>query len=153
MKHINYRALAYSAAAILLMTGMVANADIYKWQDENGTWHFSETAPNDQAAEAIDIRVTPPSADVPEEGSTNKNAAVTEKVAEKPLPLSPEIVAKEKARREHNCKLAKENLFNLNHRSRIRYQDKEQGVERYLTEEERAQWIKKSNKEVKENCQ
>ncbi len=157
MKHKNYRTQRYptllcsALVGFLLTISITTSAAIYKWQDENGSWHFSETPPNDQVAEAIDIRVTPASGDVPAEEPI-ENAVAKEEATDEPLPLSPELAAAEKARLEHNCKVARENLFNLNHRSHIRFQDKEQGVERYLTEEEHRQWTEKSKQNIEQNC-
>ncbi len=141
--------------AMTLAAAMATSAEIYKWQDEEGTWHFSETPPNNQAVEKIDVRITPPSADQQGRDDSNKPAAEAKdsKADDQPLPLSPEIAAAEKERKAHNCRVARENLANLQTRERIRYRDQEKGVERYLTADERNQWEEKSRKEIAENCE
>ena len=140
-------------AGSLLLSGISAQAAIYKWQDENGSWHFSEIPPDSQKAEKIDVRVTPPSGDTK---APPNNASTTEDTPDesgKPLPLSPEVAAAEKERKAKNCQIANKNLQSLTTRARVRFQDKEKGEERYLTEDERQKWIKDSKEAVKENCE
>ena len=141
MKH---RFIRYIALGLLLSTTTIAVAEIYKWQSDDGTWHFSEVPPNRQAVETIDIRVSPPSGEVVVTGEEAEDTTTEQKTSDGPMPLSPELAAAKTERLKQNCELAKTNLSNLTNRSQIRYEDKEKGVVRHLTEDERQEWIEKS---------
>jgi len=132
-------------------------AKIYKWQDDNGSWHYSEKPPLEGAPETIklkskksDSEETEPSEETNEEISKGTEDNQSEKA---PLPKSPEVLATEKARRAEDCDRARKNLDKLTHRTRILIDDEEKGEQRYLTEEERQDWLKKSGDQVKEFCQ
>ncbi len=136
--------------AIILVSAAAAQAGIYKWQDEDGTWHFSETPPISQTAEKISVKTLPPSSETAQQAD-NKEPQKQDGAAET-LPLSPEIVAEEKARKAENCRRAKENLQNLRSGERIRYRDEAQGEVRYLSAEERQEWKAKAQKSIAEDC-
>ncbi len=138
--------------AIILASASAAEAGIYKWQDEEGTWHFSETPPMSQPAEKISVKTVPPSSE-PEQDTEDSEPENEEPGTADELPLSPEIVAAEKARKDENCKKARENLKNLLTGERIRFRDETQGEVRYLSAEEREEWKKKSQKLIAESCQ
>ncbi len=130
---------------------------IYKWQDENGSWHYSEKPPLEGTPETIklksknsDSEETDSTAESDEEAPTETEDNQAEKA---PLPKSPEVLAAEKARKAEDCTRAKKNLDTLTHRTRILYDDEEKGEQRYMTEEERQEWLKKSSEQVKEFCQ
>jgi len=151
--------LAAGLASILLTTAVSSYAAIYKWQDENGGWHFSEVPPDSQSVEKVDVRVTPPSSDVtqppiPEKASSSDDTAAdaaTSDEKDQQMNKSAEIAAEDKARKIKNCQVAKTNLESLK-RPRIRFRDEEQGVERYMDEDERKERIDKNQKLLKENC-
>ncbi len=43
-----------AALALLLIAGAAAAGDMYKWQDENGIWHFSDKPPkNDRVGRSM----------------------------------------------------------------------------------------------------
>lgn len=132
-------------------------AKIYKWQDENGSWHYSEKPPLEGTPETIKLKSKKPDSEETEstEETDEETSKETEdKQAEKaPLPKSPEVLAAEKARRAEDCARARKNLDTLTHRTRILYDDEEKGEQRYMTEEERQDWLKKSRDQVKEFCQ
>lgn len=149
-----------SAACLLTMISLIgiagnSSAAIYKWQDENGGWHFSEVPPDQHTAQKIDVRVTPPSDDAatntPPEDSQETAKSATNTPSETPMAKSPEVAKDDRARRKQNCQIARDNLTRLQ-QSRVRFQDEESGEERYLSEEERNKWIADSQKAVKENC-
>jgi hypothetical protein len=142
---------------MISLIGIAGNssAAIYKWQDENGGWHFSEVPPDQHTAQKINVRVTPPSDDnviAPPASSKSATNPAASAPPETPIAKSPEEAREDHARRKHNCQVARENLPRLQQSHRIRFKDKESGQERYLSEEERNKWIADSQKAVKENC-
>lgn len=128
---------------------------VYKWQDDDGSWHYSEKPPMEKEAEVLKMKVSEPTEQSKEETATTNDTKTKAgaPAAEQPLTKSPEILAAEKKQREENCARARKNLDSLTHRPRIRYMDKEKGEERYLTQEEHDEWSKKSKEEVKQYCQ
>ena len=40
----------------LLLMSLLANAELYKWVDENGRTHFSDTRPEQQSVEQIEVK-------------------------------------------------------------------------------------------------
>lgn len=147
------------AAFLLSMAALgsfTVEAAIYKWQDEDGGWHFSEVPPDSQETEKIDVRVTPPSGEVAE-ASAQASQSDTENEqsdtsAEKPLSVSPEVAAEEQKLNAKNCEIAKTNLKNLSEKGRVRIHDPEKNEVRYLTEDERQQRISDSKKLVEKSC-
>lgn len=61
------RRTARGAALLLAAVALAADAaQVYKWQDDKGAWHFSDHAPAGAAAQKKELRVTappPPAAD------------------------------------------------------------------------------------------
>lgn len=149
MKHLSLVVLS----GLLLTIGMTAHAGkAYKWQDDDGSWHYSEKPPLEKEAETLKIKtgslVEEPTTEEPDDA--NKNTKPTE---EQPIKQSPEVAAAERERKTKNCEIAKKNLKSLTDRPRIIYTDKEKGEERYLTSEEHDEWRQKSKDQVKEFCQ
>ena len=127
---------------------------VYKWQDEDGAWHYSEKPPLERPAETLKLKTRKPAPESSGATDDTEAAPATEGEDEdkKPLKKSPEVLAAEKARRAEDCERAKKNLDTLTHRTRILYDDEEKGEQRYLTEEERQEWLQKSRDQVKEFC-
>ncbi|WP_461482356.1 DUF4124 domain-containing protein [Porticoccus sp.] len=151
MKHFSkvFGALLAMALCLPLHAGK-----IYKWQDEQGSWHYSEKPPLEEQVEVIKIKGK--SAESAEPDSPAEEDALPSTTAEEkpkePLKKSAEVLAVEKTRKAEDCQRARTNLDSLTHRTRILYDDEEKGEQRYLTEEERQEWLKKSQGQVKEFC-
>jgi hypothetical protein len=144
------------SALLLLITGLSANAGkIYRWQDDSGTWHYTATPPNDSAAETINIKVSPPS-DSQQEAVTQDKADKSAKNEKTPneteLKKSAEVAAEDNALAKKNCANAKANLENLQNHRRLRIRDDELGEERYLSNDEHNDWMKRSKEEVRKYC-
>ena len=48
---------------LLLVLPLIANAEVYRWQDAEGNWHFGDQPPQEQH-EKMDIKAPPKSARV-----------------------------------------------------------------------------------------
>lgn len=152
MKHLYLAILTVFA----LMASMATYAEkVYKWQDDDGSWHYSEKPPLEIKAETLKIKVSQPSPQSNENGSDKGQTESDTAGApmEQPLKKSPEIIAAEEARKKQECERARKNLEALTNRPRIRYMDKEKGEERYLTPDEHTEWSKKSKEDVQKYCQ
>lgn len=152
MKRINNIALALLAITLCLP---LHAAKVYKWQDADGAWHFSEKPPVEQQAEIIKLKQTPKVGADNETDETNK-----EDTGEQPPPKEdrvstntepkPAYTAEEK---RANCDLAKKRLGGLETHPRVLINDDKSGEERYLTPEEHQEWQAKSRQEISEFCE
>ena len=150
MKHLSLVMLT----GLLLAIGMTAQAEkVYKWQGDDGSWHYSEIPPVEKEAETLKIKVSKLTEQPSEEEPEPEDSGKTKPPEEQPLKQSPEVAAAERERKAKNCEIAKKNLTSLTNRPRILYNDEEKGEERYLTSEEHDEWRQKSKDQVKEFCQ
>jgi hypothetical protein len=139
---------------LLLAIGMTAQAGkVYKWQGDDGSWHYSEIPPVEKEAETLKIKVSNSAEQPSEKEPEPENPGSTKPPEEQPLKQSPEVAAAERERKAQNCERARKNLESLTYRDRIRYMDEEKGEERYLTPEEHDEWSNKSKEEVRKYCQ
>lgn len=151
MKGINNLALALLAMALCLP---LHAAKVYKWQDSDGAWHFSEKPPVEQSAVTIkiptpgkgkDVTATTPD-QIPEGNGSEKTPDLKTKKSE-------EVAAEDAALARENCIKARENLENLQRGSRLRVKDPETDQVRYLSTEEQNEWIERSRTMIQDNCQ
>lgn len=152
MKHINNLALAVLATTLCLP---LHAAQVYKWQDASGAWHFSEKPPIDEQAEVIKLKqqkTAEESADTDESEDENNGEETSpreDRVSTNTEP-KPAYTAEEK---RANCDLAKKRLGGLETHPRVLINDDKSGEERYLTAEEHQEWQAKSRQEISEFCE
>jgi uncharacterized protein DUF4124 len=132
---------------------LTSYADVYKWVDENGRTHYSQTAPENQNAEMI--KAPPPPASLPEdaqhkideliEQQTESRKAQEEQLAKQQKQADQQQVL------EDNCKMAQSNLqlYLDNPGRRVL---KEDGTVIRPTEEDRQQKIRETKQDIKEYC-
>lgn len=131
----------------LVLTSSLAQAQqIYKWADEKGALHYSQTPPPARYSKAVDVkaRVTTPT---PAASATaNKEAGKTGDPAN-PAPAKPQT-PKFSA---ETCQTMQNNLAQLQTGRRL--YEKDTGGERaYITEERRAQQIQIYQQNLKNGC-
>jgi hypothetical protein len=149
--------LMFSVLALLTSSVLAGEEKIFRWQDESGTWHYSATPPAGQTVEAINIKAPPTSGTTEkhDKGTDTDKTADNAKVQNTPdteLKKSAEVAAEDKALADKNCKNARANLTNLTNHRRMRINDEETGEVRYLSDEEHAEWMKRSKEEVRKYC-
>ncbi|RMD71644.1 MAG: DUF4124 domain-containing protein [Gammaproteobacteria bacterium] len=121
-------------------------ATIYKWIDEKGITHFSQTPPPQGNAQEISFELPPP----PPEGSLEKLKA-PEKTKEASLE-DKRRQAEEQARiRKEVCSDLQKRLETLQGHARL-YTKDEKGNITWLTEEQRQKLIKETQARLKEFC-
>ncbi len=136
---------------LLLSTAVAGKA--YRWVDENGLTHYTQTPPPDKPATAIE---PPPPPVVGGQKAWDQldrqwqeNETRKETVQKQQLQESEE--AKLQAAREANCNAARNNLENLQGPPRrlVRSSD---GEYRRMDPAERQQQIEKAEQMIEENC-
>lgn len=142
----------------LLTIGVSANAEkIFRWQDDDGSWHYSATPPAEQAAETVNIKAPPTSGSVATASDKKledkkENDANEQTTINPALKKSAEVAAEDNTLARKNCENAKKNLANLKNHHRLRINDEETGEVRYLNDDEHAEWMRNSKEEVRKNC-
>jgi len=140
--------LSLSAAMLISFDSM---AKMYKWVDEEGNTHYSQSPPLGQSSEQI---APPPSVDTEsaQKALEKRREAFSEadeakaKADEEQRKKDDELALKEK-----NCRLSKSRLDALQNTRRIRSVDDEGNVSR-ATEEERQSRVEDTKQKVKKWC-
>lgn len=129
-------------ALAVCCAGTASATDVYRWTDEKGVTHYSDTPPGDRKTyERVNVRTGKASA--PETtAETNDNAG--EETAQ---PIQAQV---DPAVRAERCQTAQRNLLLL--RSDIEVAGEVDGETRTLTTEEREKQIAQNERVVANNC-
>ncbi len=140
-----------SALALILSTPIQAGK-YYRWVDENGVTHYTETPPPDTQSTAIRTQgKDPKSAEQAKARLSEQRKAFTEAATDKKAADEENKLAAENEKiKQGNCETAKKNLNVLKH-SRIREKG-DNGEYTVLTEEQRQARIKLAQERIKEFC-
>lgn len=134
------------SSLLLAVSTCTLAAPIYKWVDANGTTHFGNQPPENQASSTVNPVIAPakPQAtQTPEAPAEDPQKAINEKA-------KIDIAEQEKQRKEY-CTAQRNNLAQLSNNPRIRVE--ENGEARRITEEERQSKIAETQKNISENCE
>jgi sugar lactone lactonase YvrE len=140
--------MVFGVASLLLAANVHAQ-QVYKWQDEKGAIHYTQSPPNTKNAVRMDIKTRTPTApaastttDSKASSATTTDQAATANKAAKNTP------AKLKA---EDCAFLKTNLETLQSGRRL-YESDDKGERAYLTEEQKAERIQVHTKNIKDGC-
>lgn len=128
---------------MLLATTQVSAESYYRWKDGNGQVHYGSRPPHGVEAEKIK---TYGSSKPSNSRSTSSAAESTESDAES------DLSAQLNAKRAADCKSAKERLSTLRSSSRIRMSQEDGSASKYLSPEEQAKEIAKSEDFINNAC-
>ena len=123
---------------------------MYKWVDEKGVTHFSETPPPEGAKGAAKIEVKPIAPDKApvdnwkQRELESKQRRVSESAKE-------EAARKDEAQRARRCSNARNRVDKLTHAASV-YHLNEKGERVYLEEKERAQELEEAKRDVARDC-
>jgi hypothetical protein len=139
--------------ALLALPLTLAAQTMYKWVDEKGTTHYSETPPPDNPkATKVEVKPTPPSSSRRPEDPASWRDRARELEQERRAREDAEGKGKATAaRREARCRearIAQDRLANV---QRL-YRYDEKGERHYFTDEERAVEMEKVKKAIAESC-
>ena len=131
---------------------------IYKWQDESGSWHYSEKPPLEVKPEIINIKEKAKlgsDADTDDISRDNASNGQTGEKKELEIPVDQDAstLLYTPEERRANCNLATERLKGLETHPRTLTKDEKTGEPRYLTPDEHENWQKTSRDEIKKFCQ
>ena len=123
--------------------GIASATEVYRWTDEKGVKHYSDTPPSNKKYERVNVRTGQASQSEPEAtGETTTDAAAPP--ARTQAQVDPAV-------RAQRCQTAQSNLVAL--RSNLDVNIEENGETRLLSTEERATQIAQNERVVAANCQ
>ena len=127
-------------ATMMLVVAPVQAEKYYKWQDENGTWHYSNKPPKDVEAKALDVRArgaTPTEAELAAKAEAEKQAAA------KALTDGSDSA---------NCKQARANLAILLNNTQVQKDKDGDGEEEVLSPDEQLAEVSATRRQVEKYC-
>ncbi len=131
-----------------------AQAEIYRWVDENGVVNYTQHKPENRASTTVSTRASTP----PEAETTEPAATPDSDLSEEQQRMLDELKAREAERveqvaeiRRDNCEKSRSVLARLTQSNRIRVRDSG-GTERVLPEEERQRRINEAQEGIATNC-
>ena len=131
--------IAMFTLAALLLAPLVHAEKYYKWQDETGTWHYSNKPPKGQEAQPLNVRAKPAT---PTEGE-----AIAKAEAEKEA-VKRELSGVDSA----NCKRVQDNLRVLLNHTQVQKDVDGDGKEEILTPDEQLAEVSATRKQVEKYC-
>jgi uncharacterized protein DUF4124 len=172
--------ILYSVCVIALALSMQANAEIYKWKDENGVMRYSDTPPpasvkantlgKKSTAKAVQPEEAPSASEAPNQPATAKGGIPLKPNEVKDPPVDPEMEAaklraknaeiekKNKIEKEkqakvdaENCRSAKANYQSYAQGGRI-YKINEKGEREYMDDAGLAEGKAKAQAEIQQYC-
>ena len=144
------------AAAIAVTAALGAGAQtMYKWVDEKGVTHFSETPPPDDKTKAKASKVTPKVIPPSNPGGYNPEAWRTQESDAKKRQVERGKVeqadAKDREKRQAACQRARSRLSSLQN-TQIFYRDNADGSRSYMSDAEREAEMGRAREAIKEHC-
>ncbi|WP_438971369.1 DUF4124 domain-containing protein [Methylophaga sp.] len=147
----------FKQICLTLFTVMISfsvSAEIFKWKDEDGQTHYSQTPPPSVQAETVDVPPPPPIN--PDQAREEVQALIDKQQeaeqAEQAKQQQREEEAQQEAIREENCRIARENFTTYKNNPGRRLVDAEGNVTR-MVEEERQQKMQEFQQQIDEFCQ
>lgn len=141
------RALLTTALLCLVPLHMVA-ATAYKWVDENGETHYSQSPPPATKAEVIK---TPNASATTPTPAQNPASTATQKPVDAKQPPDAKAKAEDAAVRDENCASARKNMETLQNSARVTVKDVD-GLYHRLNDDERKTRIEDTQKRIDEFC-
>tara|TARA_R110002073_G_C9495737_1_gene581291 strand:+ start:6715 stop:7227 length:513 start_codon:yes stop_codon:yes gene_type:complete len=148
---------AFCIASLLYAGTSIAADSIYKWQDEKGVTHYSQSPPEDKAAAVETVKTSiKASSDQEQELEQLKQSrqkAKERRKEEASKPVTPEKKKDEKSfdeARAERCKQNQENLNTLRNEPIVRLKDPETGELVILDADQRQKMINDATSAMKE---
>lgn len=141
-----------------LLAAPAMAAQFYKWTDENGVTHYSETPPPDSVKSSTAIKVPSRQPSGAETAAQNlqkqREAAIKalDEAGKKGTAATPGAAKDNKEQYAERCKQLKANLAVMESSGRVSEKD-DKGEKRILTEEEKAKRIEDTRRQIKAFCE
>ena len=164
-KSVKYLVLLLALAGV----AQLAAADVYRWVEKDGTVNYGERKPHDREYTVISrskpskggthiVQDGGASAATAEPAPAAGTVAENDNLSDRQRSMLNELQAAERERqaaleniRRNNCATSKRVLAQMQERGRIRVRD-ENGEERAMTDEDRAERIRQAHQSIATNC-
>ena len=146
------RFIAISVAVFSVVLPLTLSAQVYKWVDENGKNHYSDT-PHDEKAETVQIKNTP-ELDQGHDVRKQKQQRLLRVLDEERQQTKQQKaeVAAEKLKRKANCNKARKDLQNIKNASFLYKRSDDPRNPTIYSDEERAKIAEDVKKAVEHWC-
>lgn len=135
----------------VLFASAVTATEIYKWTDENGVVHYSDT-PGSDASQVVDINPPTPANNAPAAAIAPATTATTSSTPQ-PSAEEKQQLALQQKQTEAFCQQAKNNVTLLQETGRRLYIIEPNGQYHWYNDEDRKQALAKTQAEIQQYCQ
>lgn len=137
----------------LLFAAGVAAAQAYKWTDENGKAHFSDTPPFDRKADKIVIKPLVPENPAAAAKSRDWKAQLEESGTRRLEAQQQKAAEEDNAKAaEYNCRMARNDLGVLNRQRPVVTGYGKDGQKQYLDDKDRPAALKAAQERAEKYC-
>lgn len=149
--------LLLAVAAALPSGPAHAGKKFYKWQDEQGVWHYDETKPKDRESAQINVTQRASSNDTASAGGTSTPAPTAQAAPTAPAPTDiaetdEDAENKVIANRQAACDKAKAAVSTYENYARVTVDTDNDGVQEPLNTQQQVARLKEARAAVKEYC-
>jgi hypothetical protein len=142
-------------AFVLLVPALCCAQTMYKWVDEKGVTHFSESPPPDEKTEKKAIKVTPKVTPAGNPGAYDPNAWKTRDAEARKRQVDrgkAEVAdAKDKEKRQEACNRARSRLSSLQN-TQVFYKDNPDGTRSFMDDKTRDAEMARAQEAIREYC-
>ena len=146
-------AVGRALALVFALSALAAGAQtMYKWKDEKGVTHFSESPPpDDKKAEKVTPKVTPPSGSGNYDANAWKSRDSEARKRQIERGKGEQAEAKDKEQRSATCNRARSRLSMLQN-TQVIYRDNPDGTRSFMGDSERDGEMARARQAIKDNC-
>ncbi|AVP99131.1 hypothetical protein C7S18_19015 [Ahniella affigens] len=160
MRNLNapFVSLLLLAMTVALPSGPAeAGKKFYKWQDEQGVWHYDETKPKDRESAAINVTQRGSANDSDPAASTPASTQPAPTPATEPVPTDiaesdEDAESKVIANRQAACEKATTAVSMYENYARVTVDTDNDGVQEPLNTQQQLERLKEARAAVKEYC-
>jgi len=145
-------------ASVSLLLVVNAQAEVYRWVDDDGRVHFGDQAPQSDQVEALDL----PQSEAPKPTQSDEAFADAQRQRQQRITqvLEDERLAKEKIRADEQAKIEKRKKQCAKFSKRLSYyepgtqffEENDDGSRRYMSEAESSQYLSELQKQYNDHC-
>jgi hypothetical protein len=145
------RCLLSVGAILSLLAGDFAVAQAYKWTDENGKVHFSDSPPPDRKAERLTIKPAVPADPNAKPGRSWESQLEESRMGQLRSQQQKDVEERKARAAENECHRARYQLDLLQNSRRV-YRVDDQGQRQYVDDKDRPAQIQSAQQAVDKYC-
>ena len=138
---------------LIIQSNAYSQQKYYKWKDAQGNIHYGSQPPENKKSSEVKIQSN--TAESPQQNIHQEDGESKKKTVDERITAHYEKKKEKKKKRLKNkkrCKVAKQLKAKFSHQARFSKTNYETGEKTYLSDKQRAQIMKKSNKAIRQYC-